>query len=466
MVTAGLILAPVAGAVTAGPAFAASGAPTVTAVSPNSGPTSGGTQVTITGTNFQGPAWSVDTSCNPTAPNSTGASGGCVEDTTTVGPSGTLSTVYYPQLQPASAGELYVGYSATLETPQACGGNPGATCANSSYTFNVTNNTNEFIFNPATTASLQAPSDTQRPAGPAAAIAALFAATTGPIQAVGGPQDSPAYGDVSYNATQLSVSPQHVGDLMVVAAHSKDPSSSVTSVSGGGVANWSRAVQYQSPSGDTTDNELWWGVVSQTGTSTITFNWNVSSSSTTFEYVAQELTAPNVGNDVTAVTFGGTPATFVVQSPTQIQATAPGGAAGQVHVRVTNSNGTSLQGSSDLFTYQQASAPLTITTTSLPNGTTGQAYSASIHAQGGTAPLTWSISSGSLPQGLSINNSTGTISGTPVAAGTSNFTVKVTDSSSPKQQATKALSITVKQGAPSTGGLLGLLQGLLGLLGL
>ncbi len=88
-------------------------------------------------------------------------------------------------------------------------------------------------------------------------------------------------------------------------------------------------------------------------------------------------------------------------------------------------------------------ATLSITTTSLPAGTVGQPYSQTVTATGGTTPYTWSISVGSLPAGLTLNASTGVISGTPTAAGTSSFTVAVSDSSTPTQTATQALSIAV-----------------------
>ncbi len=89
---------------------------------------------------------------------------------------------------------------------------------------------------------------------------------------------------------------------------------------------------------------------------------------------------------------------------------------------------------------------VTITTSSLPNGTVGASYSQALTASAGTAPYVWSVSSGALPAGLSLS-SNGTISGTPAAAGPSNFTVTVTDSSTPSAlTASTALAITIQSG--------------------
>jgi hypothetical protein len=78
----------------------------------------------------------------------------------------------------------------------------------------------------------------------------------------------------------------------------------------------------------------------------------------------------------------------------------------------------------------------------LPAGTAGSAYSATLSATGGTAPYTWKVVGGSLPQGLSLDKSTGAISGTTALAGTFSFTASVTDASSTAASAALSLAIS------------------------
>jgi large repetitive protein len=131
--------------------------------------------------------------------------------------------------------------------------------------------------------------------------------------------------------------------------------------------------------------------------------------------------------NTTTGTISGTPTTVATSSFT-IQATDANQSTGQAALSIAIT----------------AASPLTITTASLPNGTVGAAYTGALAATGGVAPYTWSIASG-LPAGLTLNASTGAITGTPTAAATSNFTVKVTDSAN--TTATKALGIVIAAAA-------------------
>lgn len=86
--------------------------------------------------------------------------------------------------------------------------------------------------------------------------------------------------------------------------------------------------------------------------------------------------------------------------------------------------------------------PLAVGTTTLTAGSVGVPYSASLTATGGVAPYTWTLTSGSLPAGLTLS-SAGVISGTPTAQGTQTFTVQVTDSELPAVTATGPVSLTI-----------------------
>ena len=93
------------------------------------------------------------------------------------------------------------------------------------------------------------------------------------------------------------------------------------------------------------------------------------------------------------------------------------------------------------FAAGGAPAALSVTTGgSLPGGTVGEAYSQTLEATGGTAPYAWSLASGSLPAGLNLSSG-GVLGGSPTAAGTFSFTVRVKDGKG--QTATKALTLTV-----------------------
>jgi Putative Ig domain len=94
-----------------------------------------------------------------------------------------------------------------------------------------------------------------------------------------------------------------------------------------------------------------------------------------------------------------------------------------------------------------SSTPLAITSTTLAGATLNQTYSASLGATGGTTPYMWSISSGSLPAGLSLTSGTGLISGTPTASGSVSFTAMVTDAESPSQSKSVTISLSVIPGA-------------------
>ncbi|MGH9476179.1 MAG: beta strand repeat-containing protein [Terriglobales bacterium] len=89
---------------------------------------------------------------------------------------------------------------------------------------------------------------------------------------------------------------------------------------------------------------------------------------------------------------------------------------------------------------------LALTTTTLPAGTAGVAYSATLAASGGVTPYVWS--SGTLPAGLTLNAATGAISGTPTATNTGAIAFTVSDAGTPKQTQQASLTLTLGAGAP------------------
>ncbi|MBK8092611.1 MAG: putative Ig domain-containing protein [Verrucomicrobiaceae bacterium] len=99
------------------------------------------------------------------------------------------------------------------------------------------------------------------------------------------------------------------------------------------------------------------------------------------------------------------------------------------------------------FTVAPVCPTITLTPTSLPNGTVGTAYSQTLSASGGTSSYTYAVTTGGLPAGLSLS-SAGAITGTPTTSGTASFTVTTTDTHG--CTGTSNLSITVNAGACPT----------------
>ncbi len=85
---------------------------------------------------------------------------------------------------------------------------------------------------------------------------------------------------------------------------------------------------------------------------------------------------------------------------------------------------------------------LTISTlpSALQDAIVGQAYNFTFQSNGGLTPITWSVTSGSLPTGLTLSSS-GIISGTPTASGSFSFTIQAGDGSSPAQTITINVSV-------------------------
>jgi hypothetical protein len=125
-------------------------------------------------------------------------------------------------------------------------------------------------------------------------------------------------------------------------------------------------------------------------------------------------------------------------------ATASSDNGAQFTVVVSNAAGSATSSGATLTV--NAASTLQITTSQLSGGFVAGGYSATLAATGGSAPYSWSLASGSLPNGLTLS-SAGVVSGTPSLAGSFSFSVQVKDASS--ATASRNFSINIASPSPS-----------------
>lgn len=129
-----------------------------------------------------------------------------------------------------------------------------------------------------------------------------------------------------------------------------------------------------------------------------------------------------------------------------------GGTTSTFTVQVTDNSTIPVSLTQQYQIYVSPAPTLKITATALPTGLSNYPYGASISTTGGVTPFTWTLLSGALPPGVSLNPSTGQLTGVVpkgTSAGLYNFTVQVTDSTLPTSQVQQAaLSISIEAPQP------------------
>ena len=140
------------------------------------------------------------------------------------------------------------------------------------------------------------------------------------------------------------------------------------------------------------------------------------------------------------VSAGALPAGLTLSTAGVLSGSATVAGAFNFTAQVVDSS-TPQQKATQVFTFT-IYAPLAITPATLASGSIKDAYTATLQSTGGATPITWTLSSGTLPAGLSLTAG-GVIAGTPTAVGNSTFTVKAVDSFTPQQTATASFTISI-----------------------
>ena len=433
-------------------------APTVTAVTPNTGNTAGGTVVTLTGTDFTGAtsvsfgataaaSFVVNSATSITATTPAGAAGTVnVRVTTGAGTSAIAAANQFTYVTPVpnvtavtpNTGTTAGGTAVTLTGTGFAGATAvrfGTTAATG---FTVNSDSSITATAPAGSGSVNitvtTPAGTSLATGvnqftyvaPAPTVTAL-APSSGPIN---GGTNVVITGTNLTGATGVSFGGRPATFFFV---NSPTQISAVSPTAPGPAAF---NVQVTTPSGISAPGPqnvfTYLPVPTVTGVSPAT---GVTTGGTVVALTGTGFTG------VSAVSFGGVPATsFTVNSATSITAMAPPGAVGTVNITVAASGGTSATAAANQFTY--VAPTLVLSPTALTAPVYGSAYNQTITAIGGNGSYSFSVTAGALPAGLTLSTS-GVLSGTPTAAGTFNFTITATDTSATPLTGARPYSVTI-----------------------
>lgn len=160
---------------------------------------------------------------------------------------------------------------------------------------------------------------------------------------------------------------------------------------------------------------------------------------------SQTLAATGTTPITWSIASGALPAGLTLSTGGTISGTPSVAGSGSVTVRATNSAGQDDQVLS--WTVTATAVAPTITTTALGTLTQGAAFTLTV-GRTGTAPITWAVTEGALPVGLSLNVTTGVISGTPTAPGAYSFTLTATNGAGSDTQAFSGTVSAAPSGGP------------------
>ena len=376
-------------------------APSGITVSPTSGTIAGGNAVTVSGTNISGAtAIEIGTTSQQQAgtpvvllPCPTGTTTGCF----TVNANGTLSIASMPAVAASTTVNVTVvtlgtassasyAYTSAPGTPTAPTATAGVTSATVTWTAPASNNS--AITGYIVTPYLNGVAQTSQSFGASTTTQTLTGLTAG----------------ASYTFTVAAVN--------AIGTGAASPQSTAV-------------IPYTLPGAPTI------GSVSA-GDAAATVTWTAPASNGGSVITGYVVTPYIAGVAQTAQTFSSTATTETVTGLTA-------GTSYTFKVAAINAAGTGPASASSAAVTVNTGPSLTFTAP--PAGEVSVAYSDQLTATAGTGALTWSVSSGSLPPGLTLNSSTGLLSGTPTTAGGYAFTVKVTDTTG--GSATQAATVTI-----------------------
>ncbi len=386
-------------------------APSITSISPNNGPDSGGTPVTITGANFTG-ATAV-------------TFGGAAAASFTVNSGTTISAV-----TPAgTAGAVDVVVTTPSGTATETGG----------FTYNLpplpTLTINDATFPESDTGTLSVPF-TISLSSPAGAGGVTFDIATA---------DGTATAGEDYQAKSIvgaTIAPGESTYVFSVDVYG-DTTHETTETFFVNITNLTGAT-----AGDVQGQGA---IVNDDPVPTITLAPASLSATTVGASYSETLTASGgTGPYTYAATAGVLPDGLTLTSSGVLSGTPTDEGTFNFTITATDSSGgTGPYSGGRAYTIDVAAPVITVSPATLPPATQGVPYAQTITASGGTAPYSYSVTAGGLPSGLSLSSS-GVLSGSPTVNGTFNFTVTATDSStgSGPYGGSQAYSFQINAGVP------------------